>query len=166
MKATRKNLADKQALSVVACSRAEKLVYGNILAYVPIGSELSTLPLIELLRKRSDVAVYVPHTVGTVIVPRKLVKLDKPNGTGNLPDDCYGEPLGAEKLHFCITPRLGFNDAGYRLGYGKGCYDMFFAENDCIKIGMAFEAQRIYFSPESNDIPLDCCVTEQKVIYF
>lgn len=166
MASVRRALADKPILSAAACRTAEKIVGGKVLIYVPIGSELDTLPLIGSLSARTDVAVYVPYTAGGVISPRRLVRLGKPDGIGNLPENCYGAATDADKLDFCITPLLGFNDAGYRLGYGKGCYDKLFSSARCIRTGIAFEAQRINFSPEPHDMPLDCCVTEQKVIYF
>lgn len=169
----RAELADKPALSRAIAHKVASIVRGNVMVYVSIGSEAATDRLIESLLARRDVSVYVPHTVNGMIIPRPLATLDKADSTGNLPEFCYGQAENAENggnnakiIDFCITPLLGFNSDGYRIGYGKGCYDRFFAEHACTRIGLAFECQRVNFAPDPHDVPLDCCVTEQNVIYF
>ena len=170
----RAGLADKPELSYTVAQKVLSLVSGNVMVYVSIGSELDTYGLIRCLFDRKDVKVYAPFTVNGVIVPRPLVKLDRPNNIGNLPEECYGQAENAENdgifgeiLDFCLTPLLGFNSDGFRIGYGKGCYDRYFAEHACKKrIGLAFECQRVNFTPDPHDMPLDCCVTERKVLYF
>lgn len=39
----------------------------------------------------------------------------------------------------CVVPALAFSKSGYRLGYGKGYYDRFFAENEVNKIGLCYD---------------------------
>lgn len=171
LKQRRAELADKQSLSERAVRRVLPLLRGNVLVYVSIGSELNTFSLINRLLLRADANVYVPYTENGIITPRRIVQLAPPNGYGNLTQSSYKQSeLGdgnAVKIDISITPLLGFNENGYRIGYGKGCFDRFFAANENIyKIGLAFDCQRCEFCPESNDVPLDCCVTESKVIYF
>ena len=67
-----------------------------------------------------------------------------------------------------IVPLLGFDDAGYRLGYGKGFYDMTLAalrrrRSGVLSVGFAYEAQRSGRLPRDGwDRPLDWIVTERK----
>lgn len=161
-------------LSKNAVARLLPLLRGNVMVYASIGSELDTSALINALLLRDGVTLYAPFTQNGEILPRRVVGVKPPEKWGNMPEDCYLSFDDAEKrnyksvkLDYCVTPLLGFNSAGYRIGYGKGCYDKFFAHNaDVYKIGLAFECQRAEFTPDENDVPLDCCVTEQNVIYF
>lgn len=167
----RGELADKPKLAGFACDSAAAIITGGkIMTYIPIGSELDCTPFIKALAARKDVTLYVPFTENGIITPKRLLRTDGliPNRIGNLADECYGDALNlSEKLDYCITPLLGFNSSGYRIGYGKGCYDRLFSSRDCgVKLGMAFACQMVNFLPDCHDIPLDCCVTEQNVIYF
>ena len=60
-----------------------------------------------------------------------------------------------------LVPLLAFDREGYRLGYGGGYYDRIFAQVNCHKIGIGFEAQEAEKIPtENHDIKLDMIVTE------
>ena len=85
-----------------------------------------------------------------------------PFGTREPPADA---PEGAPGL--IIVPLLAFDGAGYRLGYGKGFFDMTLAElrrrPGVIAVGFAFEDQRAERLPRDDwDQPLDWIVTERK----
>lgn len=162
----RKNIADKPALSHMATERVLPLVHDNVMVYVSMAAELSTTELIEKLLTRDDVCVYVPYTENGVIMPRRLKKLGAADKLGNLDECCYHKSTDSVKIDMCVTPMLGFNADGYRIGYGKGCYDRFFAEHETYKIGLAFDDQRADFLQDDFDVPLDCCVTESGVLYF
>lgn len=165
--ALRKNISDKHEREQAATRIALSLLRGNVLVYVSMGSELSTDKLIAELLKRSDGAAFAPYTANGVITPKRLAHTGKPDSNGNLPNDCYGETCDT-KIDFCVTPLLGFNGDGYRIGYGKGCYDRFFRADLCggVRVGLAFDCQRVEFVNEKHDEPLDCCITESGVIYF
>ena len=64
----------------------------------------------------------------------------------------------------CITPGLCYNTDGFRIGYGKGYYDRFFAKNKCVKIGVCLEDFIRDFAPDTNDIAVDIVVTQSRVI--
>jgi 5-formyltetrahydrofolate cyclo-ligase len=70
-----------------------------------------------------------------------------------------------------ITPLLGFDDNGYRLGYGGGFYDRTFRQlynlGEILTVGVAFECQKITEIPvDKFDEKLDCVVTEKQVYVF
>jgi len=175
LKERRSSITDKPEFDAIITARVKELVCGSVMAYVSIGSEISTDRLIKELLMRDDVTLYVPLTVSDTITPVRLISYngEKADRLGNLPERCYecsyvndGTKNLPIKLDYCITPLLGFNADGYRIGYGKGCYDKFFSRTDTVKIGLAYENLSVRFTPDCNDIPLDCCVTEKKVIYF
>lgn len=64
-----------------------------------------------------------------------------------------------------LVPLVGFDDEGYRLGYGGGFYDrtlaMLRAEGPVLAIGIGYDAQRVERLPrEATDERLDWIVTE------
>lgn len=86
-----------------------------------------------------------------------------PFGTREPPADAPDAAPG-----IVIVPLLAFDDAGYRLGYGKGFFDITLAELrrrrlGVLAVGFAYEAQRAQRLPRDDwDQPLDWIVTERK----
>lgn len=63
-----------------------------------------------------------------------------------------------------LLPMLGFDDAGYRLGYGGGYFDRTLAAlvRRPVVIGVAYEMAHLdTIHPQSYDIPVDWVVTER-----
>jgi 5-formyltetrahydrofolate cyclo-ligase len=62
-----------------------------------------------------------------------------------------------------IVPLVAFDRDCHRIGYGKGYYDRFLAATSAVKIGIAYECQRVPAIPhESHDIQLDAIATEER----
>lgn len=62
-----------------------------------------------------------------------------------------------------IVPMNGFDEHGYRLGYGGGYFDRTLAalERRVLAIGVSYEALRLpTIHPQAHDIPMDFVVTE------
>ena len=80
-----------------------------------------------------------------------------------------GIEIEASKIDVVFVPLLAFDNKGHRVGYGKGYYDRFLAtcRPNCIKVGLSFfEKEQDSFIIESTDIPLDYCVTPEKIYPF
>ena len=60
---------------------------------------------------------------------------------------------------------MTYDKKKYRVGYGKGFYDRYFAQNKkVVKIGAAFSWQKIEFIPKnSRDIKMDYILTEKGI---
>ena len=74
-----------------------------------------------------------------------------------------------DKIDLVITPLLAFDVKGYRVGYGKGFYDRFFAclHKDVKKIGISlFMPCEIIEDTNEHDVPLTYCVTPNKNYSF
>lgn len=64
-----------------------------------------------------------------------------------------------------FVPMLAFDESLNRLGMGGGWYDRFLVtQPQAIKIGLAFEVQRVNHVPvETHDVAMDVIVTERHV---
>jgi 5-formyltetrahydrofolate cyclo-ligase len=66
-----------------------------------------------------------------------------------------------------VTPGLGFDRRGHRLGYGGGHYDRYLERMSerALRVGVAFSVQIVRHVPvEPNDQPVDVVVTDTEVI--
>lgn len=80
-----------------------------------------------------------------------------------------GVPIPFEEIDLVVTPALGFDKEGNRLGRGGSYYDKFFANEKlkALRCGFAFTEQLIDSVPvSSTDMPIDFLVTDEEVIYF
>ena len=65
----------------------------------------------------------------------------------------------------CIIPLLAVDINGNRVGFGKGYYDKFLKDKNCLKIGICYDYQIIDNVPKgTNDIPLDMVISEKRSI--
>jgi 5-formyltetrahydrofolate cyclo-ligase len=67
-----------------------------------------------------------------------------------------------------ITPGLGFDRRGHRLGYGGGHYDRYLQRlsERALRVGVAFSAQIVGHVPiEFGDQPVDIVVTDDEIIF-
>ncbi len=92
----------------------------------------------------------------------------KPNQLG------IAEPLSDDEIHPCdidvvFVPLLAFDKQGYRVGYGKGFYDKFLklCRADVLKVGLSyFDAEEAIDDINDFDVPLNMCITPNKVYEF
>ena len=161
-----KALDGKLDKSKKICDKFEglNLRFNSILLYKALDSEVNVDSLIE--KYKNNKAVYLPKVIGNDMA---LIRVDQNTKYGKGAFNIL-EPIGEElnpkdvQIDICVTPLLGFDEALNRLGKGKGYYDKFFAVNDPIKVGMAFETQRVedvvFFE---FDKKLDMIITEDKI---
>lgn len=82
------------------------------------------------------------------------------------------EPLPAAAMALIVTPLVGFDAAGHRLGMGGGWYDRTLAfRRDAGAppwlVGAGFSTQRVdALAPETWDVPLDAVCTESDTLTF
>jgi len=80
-----------------------------------------------------------------------------------------GVPMLFEDISLVVTPALGFDRKGNRLGRGGSYYDRFFADEkfNASKCGFAFAEQVVDSIPvDSTDVPVDFLVTDEEITYF
>ena len=80
-----------------------------------------------------------------------------------------GIEVSTEDIDLVIVPLLAFDEKGYRVGYGKGYYDRFLKKcrKDVIKVGFSyFEPVDAIQDINVYDVPLDYCITHEKIYIF
>jgi 5-formyltetrahydrofolate cyclo-ligase len=89
--------------------------------------------------------------------------------------DEWGIPVPQEsimvspnKIEVVFVPLLAYDLSGNRVGFGKGFYDSFLSKlkQDVIKIGLSFYEPEEGIQPDIHDVPLDYCITPEKVYSF
>ncbi len=90
-------------------------------------------------------------------------------GALGLRNPIAGLPMPFEEIDLVVTPAVGFDREGNRLGRGSSYYDRFFANKElkAARCGFAFAEQIVGSIPVTElDEPVDFLVTDEGVIYF
>jgi len=80
-----------------------------------------------------------------------------------------GVPVPFEDIDLVVTPALGFDNKGHRLGRGGAYYDRFFANSrlKALRCGFAFSEQLVESIPVTEyDQPVDMVVTDEGIVHF
>lgn len=142
---------------------AGDLPAGQVVAlYSAIGAEMPTEGLAQVLSEQGR-TLCLP-----VVLSRDSPMVFRLWSIGDpLEDDAAGCPapleLAAEVVpDLIVTPLVGFDRCGYRLGQGGGYYDRTFAViPQVLRIGLAFAGQEVERLPvEDHDIRLHGILTE------
>ena len=89
--------------------------------------------------------------------------------------DEWGIPVPQEsikvapsKIQLVLVPLLAFDLQGHRVGFGKGYYDSFLStlNQEVIKLGLSIFPPEENIDPEPHDVPLDFCITPEKIFTF
>ncbi len=141
--------------------------------FLPIQSkdEINTTLIIEFCWE-NNIHVVVPvsnfadRTLKTAeFKPHTKTKLTK----HNIPEPINPVWIKNDCIDLVITPLLAFDLKGYRVGYGGGFYDRFFASlpKNTKKVGISlFEPCKAIENINEYDIPLTHCVTPNKIFTF
>lgn len=168
-------IAARMALPSAAHNAASAEIYKRLMtlftpfskslvgAYWPFRREYNVLAFLEwLTERRHNVALPVVLGKGQPLEFRRWTRdMEMVSGVYDIPYPATGEAVRPEIL---IIPVVGFDQAGYRLGYGGGFYDrtLAAAEPKPLRVGTGFELGRLAtIFPLPHDIPMDYVVTEK-----
>ena len=150
----------------------------TVLAYFSVGSEPSTLAIInELLKSGKKVCLPLcidldeeGHRAGTVdaMEARQITSFD------DLVPGAYGIPepkaetavVAPEEIDIIILPCISCDRDCNRIGHGAGYYDKFLSKTgkDCFTMALCYEEAMLDDIPiEPHDMPVDAVVTEKMV---
>ena len=139
------------------------LATAKLAFYWPIRGEYDARHLVQKLRDRGAVTA-----LPVVVAPRQPlvfrewhpgVPLD--SGPLGIPYPVDSEPVIPTAT---LVPMIGWDEAGYRLGYGSGFFDRTLAslEKKPVVIGVSYELAKLRtIHPQRWDIPMDWVVTER-----
>jgi len=178
--------AKRRALPAAARARADRAIQAHIknlpeyrrakrvALFLAFDGEPSLGSLVESARRRHK-QLYVPVLRGMTMTFAELA----PDAalTANffgIMEPKLGRRIDARMLDLVLTPLVGFDERGVRIGVGRGYYDRAFkflrhrAHWQRPKLlGVAYELQRVTeLTPSAWDVPLWGAVTETRVRRF
>ncbi|ANI88400.1 5-formyltetrahydrofolate cyclo-ligase [Arachidicoccus ginsenosidimutans] len=121
------------------------------------------IPNLEIAFPKSD---FTSNEMQAVLIDEETV-YQKNNY--QITEPTSGKIIKPTDIDLIFVPLVMLDSKGFRVGYGKGFYDKFLSKcrEDVLKIGFS------YFSPveeisdvQEFDIPLDYCITPDKVYEF
>ena len=136
----------------------------KIFIYVGFGSEITTETFIKKWINKKQ--IFVPKIENGKMNLIRLKSWDElaPGHFGVL------EPTSSDyyegKIDLVVTPSIVFDNNGYRLGYGKGYYDKYFAKNKYkTSIGLSYDKLLQERVPtDKHDKKVDIIITEEKTL--
>ncbi|MDD3049135.1 MAG: 5-formyltetrahydrofolate cyclo-ligase [Bacilli bacterium] len=133
----------------------------TIAIYIPIENEVDVTSLMFLyqalgvpkIRNQEDLDFFLIHDVQ---------ELEK--GTFNILEPTSSVWMAPDDFDAIIVPLVAFDENKNRIGQGKGYYDRYLKQTQALKIGVAFDVQKVNAFPvDEYDVPLDYIVTETKI---
>ena len=144
----------------------------NVMLYIAFRNEVLTSGIInDLLKqnKRVFIPITIPKTKGLIV--SELKNPDEDLEIGNFgvlePKKEAIREVNPEILDLVLVPGVGFDEEGYRIGYGAGYYDRFLprVSPSVPTIGLAFEIQLVHKIPRDEyDFPVQYIVTEKRLM--
>ncbi|HET8733869.1 MAG TPA: 5-formyltetrahydrofolate cyclo-ligase [Anaeromyxobacteraceae bacterium] len=140
----------------------------TVALYAAMGAEVETAELARLAEADGKRVAW-PRLAGAeramefaIASPGDLVP-----GPAKAPEPPPGSPVvSPAEIDLILVPGLAFDEAGGRLGRGRGHYDATLAgmRPGAARVGIAFECQVVERVPsEPHDVALDAVVTESRV---
>ena len=142
----------------------------RIFIFVSMGSEVETLRWLDEMLKDKEVLIPATKKGEPEMKMVRLLSRDElvENYWGilELPEDL----VKAREENACdliITPGLAFDRQGYRIGYGGGFYDRFFAGHEGFRLGVGFCEQLVDEVPRDEyDLPVHAFLSDADYLFF
>lgn len=140
--------------------------------FLPIkkNNEVDTVSIMKAIDSRSTTSFYTSKSLPKGILSH--FKLDEStvlkNNKWGIPEPSEVEPIEHPHFDMIVVPLITFDKVGHRIGYGKGYYDRFLAEQPkTLKVGLSMAPPLDYIPyMEATDIKLDWCITPFEVYQF
>lgn len=137
------------------------------MVFASFGSEVATGPIVEGLIGLGA-RVVLPRVEGGDLVAIEYRPGDPlVVAAFGMPEPAVAEVVDAADVDVAVTPGLAFDRRGYRVGYGGGFYDRFFAAapSGLAKVGVCFDVQLVDEVPHGPlDVRVDVVVTDREVL--
>lgn len=166
----------RDAINTDSYNRAEEEIFqqlkqmgpvaerGYFYGYYPLGRELSLLKFLSWALEAGK-RVALPKVDGDEMDFYEITSLKE------VEKGSFGvmEPVTKKRVNWqeavCLTPGVGFDRQGNRIGHGAGYYDKYFSRHPrLVKVGIAYDFQIVEALPtKKNDIPMEYLVTPKQV---
>jgi len=145
-----------------------------VMMFLSLPDEIDTTQAIEHgWREGKTITVPKVYWEEKYMIPVKINSFDEGFSTAvaGLRNPVTGESVPLEQIDLVVTPALGFDRAGHRVGRSGGFYDRFFAEQKlrAKKCGFGFAEQVLetdLVPAIATDVPVDFLVTDEQILYF
>lgn len=176
-KKLREELTDDsiEDLSLQIANQALKLgiwskTYYHIFLPILNKKEVDTSYILHILQGKDKSIVIAKADFSTLEMQHILLQENTILKTTNygIPEPVSGIEISPKILDVVFVPLLAYDQKGHRIGYGKGFYDRFLSKcsADTLFVGLSFFDPEPHILYDANDIPLDFCVTPEKIFDF
>lgn len=176
-KKLRENLSEDsvEEMSLQIVNQALKLdiwekTYYHIFLPISNKKEVDTNYLMHILQGKDKSIVvskadFSTHEMKHILLQENTVLKNSDYG---IPEPVSGIEVSPEILDVVFVPLLAYDQNGHRIGYGKGFYDRFLQKcnRSAVFVGLSFFEPESKISFEDTDIPLDYCITPEKIFDF
>lgn len=140
----------------------------TVAIYAPVRGEIDTQPLASLLRSRGAIVVYPRMAKDSRLLSFCASQGDDlvQNSLGIPEPPAAARPVVLSDIDVFVVPGLAFDDAGDRLGWGRGYYDTTLrTAPHALRVGFLYDFQRVATVPaDADDECVDTLVTEINVL--
>lgn len=144
-------------------------IYKNskaIMLYYPLGNETDTSDIFKRALIDNKTVVYPTTDINTNEITAVLVDTDTQFSKGAY--SVFEPDVKKEfddKIDLVVVPGIAFDKRGFRVGFGKGCYDRFLEKIEAFKVGMCYDFQIVDdIESDSYDIKMEYLVSESGMI--
>lgn len=149
------------------------LFYVHTYLAIKENSEIETDHLLHYLEFRNpELKIVIPkmdHEKNELLHIEYNELVDVMKNEWGIHEPVSGNVVSESEIDLIFVPLLAFDETGNRVGYGKGFYDKFLTKcrPDAIKVGLSyFDAIDLISDSEQFDIPLNYCITPQRIYEF
>lgn len=138
------------------------LNYKTYFIYNSFKNEVDTSFLISYLEKHEKTIVY-PKTIGDKMI---AIKPNSPRTIkGQFEITEFVDFSEVDEVDVVFLPLLACDLNKNRIGFGKGYYDKFLSNRNCVKIGLCYDFQVVdSITANAWDVKLDLIITPTKII--
>ncbi|HOJ50647.1 MAG TPA: 5-formyltetrahydrofolate cyclo-ligase [Spirochaetota bacterium] len=138
--------------------------HSSIFLYSSFLNEVKTDSLLKISGIKGK-KIGLPLIRNNNIVPGLILKREFKKGKFNIIEPVTDKEFVFDEKTIIIIPLIIFDINCNRIGFGKGYYDRFLKKVKGLKLGFAYELQKVKeIKKKYYDIPLDIIVTEKKII--
>ncbi len=160
----------KQKSTAAANLFLQSDIYKNakqLMLYMPLGNETDT-SLIKRCAFDDGKKLIFPVTDGksgiiTPVYATSETEFIKGSFSVNEPKNCNIADVA--QIDVIVVPGIAFDKTGARIGFGKGCYDMFLKNATSVKVGYCYDWQICHkLASEMHDAKMDYIVSNRGII--